>query len=104
MCFRERYLTKISVYDNNDHTNFVLLADVGCELMGRKPQNWFRTTLSLTGKTKALTVTKVLCPEALEPEGNLGENMIVPSGEETLQMDKREDGPSIGYEESQMRG
>ena len=30
------YLTKLSVYDNNDHASFVVLSDVGCELTGKK--------------------------------------------------------------------
>lgn len=55
---------------------------------------------NLTSKTQALTVTKVLPPEAPAPEGNLIENVIVPSAEQTLQLGNREDGPSIGNGES----
>nr|VDD42401.1 unnamed protein product [Brassica oleracea] len=40
---------------------------------------------NLTGKTQALTVTKVLPPEDQEVEGNLEGNMIVPEAQETLQ-------------------
>ncbi|CAN7040052.1 unnamed protein product, partial [Brassica oleracea var. botrytis] len=32
----EEYLTKLSVYDNNDHASFVLLDDAGRELTGKK--------------------------------------------------------------------
>ncbi|KAH0873094.1 hypothetical protein HID58_070456, partial [Brassica napus] len=32
----EEYLTKLSVYDNNDHASFVLLGDAGRELTGMK--------------------------------------------------------------------
>ena len=32
-------------------------------------------TQTLTAKTQTLTVTKVLPPDAPEPEGNLGENV-----------------------------
>ena len=31
-----RYLTKLFVYDNNDHTSFVLLGDAGFDLTGKK--------------------------------------------------------------------
>ena len=31
-----RYLTKLSVYDNNDHASFVLLGDAGLDLTGKK--------------------------------------------------------------------
>ncbi|KAG2247914.1 hypothetical protein Bca52824_087542 [Brassica carinata] len=55
---------------------------------------------NLEGKTQALTVTKVLPPEAPALEGNLEENMIVHSAEETLQMGNHEDGPSIENEEA----
>ncbi|XP_013671877.1 uncharacterized protein LOC106376359 [Brassica napus] len=55
---------------------------------------------NLEGTTQALTVTKVLPPEAPAPEGNLEENMIAHSAEETLQMGNHEDGPSIENEEA----
>ena len=55
---------------------------------------------NLEGKTQALTVTKVLPSEAPAPEGNLEENVIVHSAEETLQMGNREDDPSIENEEA----
>ena len=31
-----KYLTKLSVYDNNDHASFVLLGDAGFDLTGKK--------------------------------------------------------------------
>ncbi|KAG2327860.1 hypothetical protein Bca52824_010588 [Brassica carinata] len=130
-----RYLTKLSVYDNNDHAIFVFLSDAGRELTGKQAselvESYFEANESvgddhvipvpqalidtigqthkfivkvsnhnLTGKTQALTVTKVLPPEAPAPEGSLEEKVIVPSAEETLQMGNREDGPSIGNEKS----
>ncbi|KAF3547478.1 hypothetical protein DY000_02003370 [Brassica cretica] len=55
---------------------------------------------NLEGKTLALTVTKLLPSKAPAPEGNLEENVIVHSAEETLQMGNREDGPSIENEEA----
>jgi len=55
---------------------------------------------NLTGKTKFLTLTKVLTPEAPELEGDLKENVIVPDAQETLQKGVAEDGPSTGFEES----
>ena len=55
---------------------------------------------NLTGKTKSLTLTKVLTPEAPELEGDLKENVIVPDAQETLQKGVVEDGPSTGFEES----
>ena len=55
---------------------------------------------NLTGKTKSLTLTKVLTPEAPELEGDLKENVIVPDAQETLQKGVAEDGPSTGFEES----
>ena len=36
MFLYHRYLTKLSVYDNNDHASFVLLGDAGRELTGMK--------------------------------------------------------------------
>ncbi|KAG2262740.1 hypothetical protein Bca52824_069819 [Brassica carinata] len=58
------------------------------------------STYNLTGKTQALTVTKVLPPQAPAPEGDLEENVTVPSAKETSQLGNREDGPSVGNEES----
>lgn len=54
---------------------------------------------NLTGRTQALTVTKVLPAEAPQPVVELEENAIVPSPKETLQMGDTEDGSSIGVEE-----
>ncbi|KAL0863900.1 hypothetical protein Bca101_043018 [Brassica carinata] len=110
LCLRNveklRYLTKLSVYDNNDHAIFVFLGDAGRELTGKQAselvERYFEANESvgddhvipvpqaltdtigqthkfivkvsnhnLTGKTQALTVTK---------------------------MGNREDGPSIGNE------
>ncbi|KAL0652081.1 hypothetical protein Bca4012_094772 [Brassica carinata] len=44
------------------------------------------STYNLTGKTQALTVTKVLPPQAPAPEGDLEENVTVPSAKETSQL------------------
>ena len=35
MSFYHRYLTNLSVYDNNDHARFVLLCDAGHDLTGK---------------------------------------------------------------------
>ncbi|KAG2250695.1 hypothetical protein Bca52824_080831 [Brassica carinata] len=123
------YLTKLSVYDNDDQAFFVLIGDTGRELTGKPaseltnenvgddhvipvPQALLGTIgqthkfivkvskHNLEGKTQALTVTKVLPSEAPAPEGNLEENVIVHSAEETLQMGNREDDPSIENEEA----
>ncbi|KAG2297614.1 hypothetical protein Bca52824_044283 [Brassica carinata] len=129
------YLTKLSVYDNDDQAFFVLIGDVGRELTGKPASKLFESYFeadenvgddhvipvsqallgtigqthkfivkvskhNLEGKTQALTVTKVLPSEAPAPEGNLEENVIVHSAEETLQMGNREDGPSIENEEA----
>ncbi|CAN6852003.1 unnamed protein product [Brassica oleracea] len=94
------YLTKLSVYDNNDQARFVLLGDAGRELTGKTAAelvaNYFEANVdvdedhvisvpqdligtigqthkfvikvskhNLEGKTQALTVTKVLTPDAL---------------------------------------
>ncbi|CAH8360549.1 unnamed protein product, partial [Eruca vesicaria subsp. sativa] len=114
------YLTKLSVYDNNDHASFVLLGDAGLVLIGKQASELVEsyveiiTDLSiilsrkfilkvsnynLTGKTQSLTVTKVLTPKAQASEGDLGENVVAPAAEETLHMGKHEDGPSIGHKE-----
>ncbi|KAF8052063.1 hypothetical protein N665_1615s0007 [Sinapis alba] len=129
------YLTKLSVYDINDHATFVFLGDAGRELTGKKAselvESYFEANEvvgddhvvpvpqalidtigqthkfivkisdhNLTGKTLALTVTKVLPPEAPAPEGNLEKHVIVPvANEETLQLADGEDGPSVGNEE-----
>ncbi|KAH0897388.1 hypothetical protein HID58_046956 [Brassica napus] len=96
------YLTKLSVYDNNDQARFVLLGDAGRELTGKTAAelvaNYFEANVdvdedhvisvpqdligtigqthkfvikvskhNLEGKTQALTVTKVLTPDALAP-------------------------------------
>ncbi|KAG2312052.1 hypothetical protein Bca52824_023609 [Brassica carinata] len=55
---------------------------------------------NLTGKTRTLTVTKVLTPEDPELEGNLEENVAVPDAQKTLQNGVDEDGPSTCFEES----
>lgn len=36
MSLCHRYLTKLTVYDNNDHASFVLLGDAGSDLIGKK--------------------------------------------------------------------
>ncbi|KAG2307392.1 hypothetical protein Bca52824_027140 [Brassica carinata] len=129
------YLARLSVYDNIDHANFVLLGDAGRELTGRQaselvesyfeanervrddhvvpvPQALIDTigtthkfivkvsTHNLTGKTKSLTVTRVHPPEAPAPNGEIEENVNVPSTEEALQLGNLGDGPPIGTEES----
>uniref|UniRef100_A0A0D3B900 Replication factor A C-terminal domain-containing protein n=1 Tax=Brassica oleracea var. oleracea TaxID=109376 RepID=A0A0D3B900_BRAOL len=129
------YLTKLSVYDNDDQAFFVLIGDVGRELTGKPAselvESYFEADENvgddhvipvpqallgtigqthkfivkvskhkLEGKTQALTVTKLLPSKAPAPEGNLEENVIVHSTEETLQMGNREDGPSIENEEA----
>ncbi|KAL0804101.1 hypothetical protein Bca101_096591 [Brassica carinata] len=129
------YLTKLSVYDNDDQAFFVLIGDTGRELTGKPASelvdSYYETNENvgddhvipvpqallgtigqthkfivkvskhnLEGKTQALTVTKVLPSEAPAPEGNLEENVIVHSAEETLQMGNREDDPSIENEEA----
>ncbi|KAG2314997.1 hypothetical protein Bca52824_018119 [Brassica carinata] len=58
------------------------------------------STHNLTGKTKSLTVTKVHPPEAPAPNGEIEENVNVPSTEEALQLGNLGDGPPIGTEES----
>ncbi|KAL0835765.1 hypothetical protein Bca101_087654 [Brassica carinata] len=112
------YLTKLSVYDNNDQAFFVLLSDAGRELTGKPAselvESYFEANenvgddhvipvpqalIGTIGQTHKFNV-KVLPPEAPAPEGNLEENMIVHSAEETLQMGNREDGPSIENEEA----
>ncbi|KAG2289692.1 hypothetical protein Bca52824_049296 [Brassica carinata] len=55
---------------------------------------------NLDGKTRSLTVTKVLPLEAAAADGNLEENVIVSAVEETLQMGKRVDGSSSEHEGS----
>ncbi|KAL0898553.1 hypothetical protein Bca101_082514 [Brassica carinata] len=132
---RMKYLARLSVYDNIDHANFVLLGDAGRELTGRQaselvesyfeanervrddhvvpvPQALIDTigtthkfivkvsTHNLTGKTKSLTVTRVHPPEAPAPNGEIEENVNVPSTEEALQLGNLGDGPPIGTEES----
>ncbi|KAG2239092.1 hypothetical protein Bca52824_089952 [Brassica carinata] len=57
-------------------------------------------THNLTGKTKSLTVTKVHPPEAPVANGDIEENVNVPSTEEALQLDDLGDGHSIGIDES----
>ncbi|CAH8285543.1 unnamed protein product [Eruca vesicaria subsp. sativa] len=98
----EKYLASISVYDNSDQANFVLLGDAGRGLTGKEAselvQSYFEenegtgddhvvpvpqaltatigqtrkfivkvSDYNLTGKTQALTVTKVLPVEVPEP-------------------------------------
>ncbi|KAL0875767.1 hypothetical protein Bca101_025472 [Brassica carinata] len=58
------------------------------------------STHNLTGKTKSLTVTKVHPPEAPVANGDIEENVNVPSTEEALQLDDLGDGHSIGTDES----
>ncbi|KAH0860515.1 hypothetical protein HID58_088776 [Brassica napus] len=129
------YLTKLSVYDKNDHGFFVLLGDAGRELTGKPAselvERYFEANESvgddhmvpvplalidtigqtrtfivkvskhnLDGKTRSLTVTKVLPLEAAAADGNLEENVIVSAVEETLQMGKRVDGSSREHEGS----
>ncbi|CAN6938624.1 unnamed protein product [Brassica oleracea] len=104
------YLTKLSVYDNNDQARFVLLGDAGRELTGKTAAelvaNYFEANVdvdedhvilvpqdligtigqthkfvikvskhNLEGKTQALTVTKVLTPDAPVLEDNVEENV-----------------------------
>ncbi|CAF2307645.1 unnamed protein product [Brassica napus] len=104
------YLTKLSVYDNNDQARFVLLGDAGRELTGKTAAelvaNYFEANVdvdedhvipvpqdligtigqthkfvikvskhNLEGKTQALTVTKVLTPDASVLEDNVEENV-----------------------------
>ncbi|KAF3497752.1 hypothetical protein DY000_02054313 [Brassica cretica] len=77
----------LSVYDNNDQAVFVVLGDAGEELTGIKAnelvERYYQTRKfiakvsnhNLTAKTQILTVTKVLPPDAPEPESSLGENV-----------------------------
>ncbi|KAG2286814.1 hypothetical protein Bca52824_046418 [Brassica carinata] len=85
------YLTKLSVYDNNDQAHFVLLGDVGRELTGKTAAelvaNYFEFVIkvskhNLEGKTQALTVTKVLTPDAPVLEDNVEENVDDESADE----------------------
>ncbi|KAH0897579.1 hypothetical protein HID58_047147 [Brassica napus] len=123
------YLTKLSVYDKNDHGFFVLLGDAGRELTGKPASELANESVgddhmvpvpqalidtigqthtfivkvskhNLDGKTRSLTVTKVLPLEAAAADGNLEENVIVSAVEETLQMGKRVDGSSSEHEGS----
>nr|VDC70192.1 unnamed protein product [Brassica rapa] len=129
------YLTKLSVYDKNDHGFFVLLGDAGRELTGKPAselvERYFEANESvgddhmvpvpqalidtigqtrtfivkvskhnLEGKTRSLTVTKVLPLEAAAADGNLEENVIASAVEETLQMGKRVNGSSSEHEGS----
>lgn len=55
---------------------------------------------NLEGKTRSLTVTKVLPLEAAAADGNLEENVIASAVEETLQMGKRVNGSSSEHEGS----
>ncbi|KAG2247919.1 hypothetical protein Bca4012_088848 [Brassica carinata] len=95
------YLTKLSVYDNNDQAFFVLLSDAGRELTGKPAselvESYFEANENV-GDDHVIPVPQALIAPA--PEGNLEENMIVHSAEETLQMGNREDGPSIENEEA----
>lgn len=47
-----RYLTKLSVYDKNDHASFVLLGDAGFELTGKKAsalvESYFEVITNMT--------------------------------------------------------
>ncbi|KAF3510133.1 hypothetical protein F2Q69_00009703 [Brassica cretica] len=98
------YLTKLSVYDNNDHASFVLLGDAGRELTRMKASELANESVgddyvvpvppsltdsigqtrtfvikvskhNLDGKTQSLTVTKVLPLKVPELEGNLDEDV-----------------------------
>ncbi|KAG2322036.1 hypothetical protein Bca52824_015249 [Brassica carinata] len=103
------YLAKISVYDNDDQASVVVLGDAGHELSGKKAselvENYFETRKfivkvsnhNLTGKTQALTVTKVLTPEVQEVEANLEGNVAVPDTQETLQKEVADDDPSTCF-------
>ncbi|KAL0843113.1 hypothetical protein Bca101_016358 [Brassica carinata] len=60
-----QYRAKLSVYDNSAQAIFVLLGDAGCELTGKHASEFVRrffevTEHNLSGKTRALTVTKIL--------------------------------------------
>ena len=46
---------------------------------------------NLTGKTQALTVTKVFTPEVPEVEANLEGNVVVPDAQETLHREVADD-------------
>ena len=52
---------------------------------------------NLTGKTQALTVTKVLTPEVPEAKANLEGNVAVPDTQETLQKEVADDDPSTCF-------
>ncbi|CAN6923375.1 unnamed protein product [Brassica oleracea] len=52
---------------------------------------------NLTGKTQALTVTKVLTPEVPEVEANFEGNVAVPDAQETLDKEVAGDGPSTFF-------
>ncbi|KAL0754229.1 hypothetical protein Bca101_091897 [Brassica carinata] len=96
------YLAKISVYDNDDHASFVLLGGVGHELSGKKAselvEKYFEVSdHNVTGKTQALTVTKVLTPEVPEVKANLEGNVAVPNAHETLQKEVADDDPSTCF-------
>ncbi|KAF3595502.1 hypothetical protein DY000_02024717 [Brassica cretica] len=98
------YLTKLAVYDNNDHASFVLLGDAGRELTGMKASELANESVgddhvvpvphsltdsigqtrtfiikvskhNLDGKTQSLTVTKVLPLEVPALEGNIDEDV-----------------------------
>ncbi|KAG2247448.1 hypothetical protein Bca52824_087076 [Brassica carinata] len=105
------YLMRLSVYDNSDHATFAN-EGVGDDHVVPVPQALIDTigtthkfivkvlTHNLTGKTKSLTVTKVHPPEAPVANGDIEENVNVPSTEEALQLDDLGDGHSIGIDES----
>ncbi|KAL0834805.1 hypothetical protein Bca101_086694 [Brassica carinata] len=83
------YLTKLCVYDNNDHASFVLLGDDGRELTGMKAselvESYFEVITyrsAIQGiKTQpgwqdpSLTVTKVLPLKVPALEGNIDEDV-----------------------------
>ncbi|CDY39866.1 BnaC03g67510D [Brassica napus] len=64
-----QYLTKLSVYDNNDQAVFVILGEAGHELTGKQASEFIVkvSDRNLKGQIHTLTVTKVLPLDAPEP-------------------------------------
>ncbi|KAF8099654.1 hypothetical protein N665_0240s0027 [Sinapis alba] len=122
------YLTKLSVYDNNDHAIFVFLGDAGRELTGKKAselvENYFEVNESVgddhvipvpqalidtIGQTHKFIVKvsdhnltgktqSLTVTKVLPPEAPAPEGSLEENN--TLQLGNLEDEPSIGSEES----
>ncbi|XP_056846675.1 uncharacterized protein LOC108816331 [Raphanus sativus] len=58
-----KYLTKLTVYDNNDHASFVLLGDAGSDLIGKKASELVESYFEANDSVKEDHVVPV--PQAL---------------------------------------